>query len=174
MLATTVAVVFILSGVTKLWRPRPTALAIVDFGLLTQVSLRAAIGVGLSEVLLGLWIVSELRVRLALTVASVLLLFFVALIGTALARGESFACACFGDSEKALSWWTLARTSALLVCAIAAAVVVPGGPAVGRVTLSDVALWFVAAALVGVVSLLSLVPGLLSWNRDPYSIGIAK
>lgn len=171
LLADLVAGVFIWSGAAKLWKPLPAAMAAVDFGILTRVSPVVGISLGTIELCVGGWILSEVWIVPAMIAASALLLIFGALIATAVVRGKSFSCACFGDAEGAISKWTLARAVVLLATAVVATSSVGGEHRVGELTFDDVGVWTTVAAALGSCVLISKIPGLLSWNRDPYSIG---
>lgn len=172
--AIVIAQVFLWSGAVKLRRPRAAAQALVDFGLRRSVELRAATALGAIELALGMWILSEQWISAALVLATAVLLLFAALIAFALLRGKSFACACFGESSGAISVWTVLRTLFLAGCAAFATVAIQEGPGVGRLTLDDLALWEIGAGALSCAVLVSLVPRLLIWNRDPYSIGTAR
>jgi len=99
----------------------------------------------------------------ALTLAA-----FVAALTRSLARGERFACACFGDDDEQISRRTLARSVALLAIAVAlvsSATDVAGQPA-GVVTAQLVG----GLALGGIAVLMARVPALRRWNRDPFGM----
>jgi hypothetical protein len=83
-----------------------------------------------------------------------LLVVFTWLLARAVARGDSFGCACFGASDEAIGPGTVARTAALLALAVLALVAVltgrPDELAPGRQ-------FSVSAAVVLVLAALSLL-----------------
>jgi hypothetical protein len=118
--------VFAYAGVTKLRRPWPSALALVDFGLMTRARRDAGRAVGLAEAATAVLLVMPAPVSLLGAAAAVGLLgTFTVLLARSLRRGERFPCSCFGQDDDDLSPATLLRTSALLGLAL----VIAGGGA---------------------------------------------
>ena len=105
--------------------------------------------------------------RLSVAIAALLLWFFALLIGRSLGTGERFACFCFGDAESQLSRATLLRTAALaLLASLLALVPTPQdvSPGLSVVSLLDA---IASGALLATIVLISYIPRLVRWNRDP-------
>jgi len=109
-------VVFAISGWSKLARPSATAMAIVRFGLSPRARVGhawllggAELALAASLLLVGAWATIPVFVVLCL---------FSVLIASALVRGQSFSCACFGSSDRPISGWTLARNVVLIAVAV--------------------------------------------------------
>ena len=155
------AAVFAVSGTVKVRRPVLAAMALVDFRIVRRPLPVLGLALGGFELLvaLGLAFVPAAAVFLA----APLLWFFAFLIARGLRANEDFACFCFGESDGALSRWTLVRTAAL---AALATVVALGSPRLWRWTGGEPWLELVAAAsLFGMVVLFRQMLPLLRWNR---------
>lgn len=158
------AAVFALSGIVKLRRPALAAMALVDFQIVRRPLPILGWLLGAVEVALAVGL--ALVPAVAVFVAVPLLWLFTGLIARGLRGGEEFACFCFGESDGALSRWTLARTGTL---ALLATVLALGAPRRWRWDAGEPWLELVAAAsLFGMVVLIRQVPPLLRWNRGVF------
>jgi hypothetical protein len=149
--------VFAWSGTAKARSPWTPALAVVNFGVVKQPSLRLAWAIalgeiGLAAILLISPVMSPSLAALAAGSAACVLLAFSLLIARALRSGRSFACACFGSGDDRLSSSTLARASALGLLAVACAAVSHSGRPLSFTEL--MLTWSAAAGLLGTSVLL--------------------
>lgn len=165
-----VGVIFLWSGAAKLRRPNLTALTLVDFGVVKGRHPAAAIGFSAGEVALGVWLLSGYAPLPAVSLATALLASFVFLIGRSLAAGAQFACFCFGQSGSTLSVRTLWRTLTLALASGFVTYSVVATSWGGRRL--DVQAILLAISLILVGRLLAWGPKLLSWNSDPYAVGV--
>lgn len=157
------AIVFALAAAPKLRRPALAALAMVDFRVTRRAHPALGAALGGAEAAVAVALASGVAPAVSLAAAALLLWAFVALIARALARGESFACWCFGETAEGLSRRTLARTAAL--AALATLLAAAGGEHLGTTLEGDAALAPVAAAaVVGCAALAARVGRLLRWN----------
>jgi len=166
-------VIFTWSAAVKLRNPARAGRAMVDFGIAGGVRPLAGAGLGLFEaglmaaLVAGLLWQPELLSPVAWA-ATAALAGFAILIARSLARGERFACFCFGDSDAGISWATLARTLALAALAATVAlkdVALTGQPAQDVILEAVVAVGFVGVAVTG-----ARIPELWRWNRDPFGL----
>lgn len=161
------AAVFFWSGIVKLRQPTLAAMAMVDFGVAQRVRKTWGFTQGLAETILALALALGIMPRLSVAIAALLLWFFALLIGRSLGTGERFACFCFGDAESQLSRATLLRTAALaLLASLLALVPTPQdvSPGLSVVSLLDA---IASGALLATIVLISYIPRLVRWNRDP-------
>lgn len=107
------AIVFAISGATKLLDPSGTAGAIRKFsgGRLNQLSMGYALGV--AELVLAAAL-AALIPWAAFVAASVLWLFTV-LLASNVISGNKFDCHCFGEHSGVISWNTVLRTTILAI-----------------------------------------------------------
>lgn len=155
------AAVFAVSGSVKVRRPALAAMALVDFQIVRRPLPVLGLTLGAFELLVAVGL--ALVPAVAIPLAAFLLWFFTLLITRGLRAHEDFACFCFGESDGALSRWTLARTASL---AILATLVTFGSPRFWRWTGGEPWLELVAAAaLFGMVVLVRQLPPLLRWNH---------
>ena len=160
--------VFVVSGIAKLRRPALTAMAVVDFGVTRRVVPRLGIALGAVELALGAALMLRILPAVTLALTCALLGAFVFVVGRALVQKRSFPCYCFGDSDRDLSLWTLARAGAL---AALAALAVLGGPGTVEAALRTRALQEIAAASVfGAAVMAAFVPRLVRWNADAMKV----
>lgn len=120
LLRIAVGVLFIWAGGSKIGHADVFAAQITAFGLVPH-SLIAPMALLLPflEVLLGGYLVLGLFTRVAAIVAVVQLAIFATAIGSAVARGLSLSCGCFGPGDTTVtSWPEVARD--LVFAAIAA------------------------------------------------------
>jgi hypothetical protein len=161
--------VFVWSGTAKLRRPTLAALALVDFGLTGRVKPRLGVALALSEICLAGSLIlaafeGEPFQTLSASAATVFLATFVALITRGLARGERFACFCFGGASSGLSLLTLTRAVALMALAVGLVFVQPPDDVspTGRAVLLQ---GLVAAGVIGFFFHMSLTTRLLLVRR---------
>ncbi len=151
------------SGVAKLHRPLPAALAIADFGLVKRPRRLQGVALGLFELGLAVAVAADPTSELVLAMLSLTLLAFTALIARALSRSESFACFCFGGDDE-LSRATLARNLGLLalVALLWSSPTASGPPPAAAPLLSAL----IAVAALMATALLARLPRLLRWNWE--------
>lgn len=117
---------FTASGIAKLSHPEATSAAMIRFRLVTQASPLLARLLGAVEVLLAAALVVSPDEPVPLVMAALLLMTFAVMIAGALRRGDSFSCACFGQSDRPISPSTLLRTSILLALTVLLLIAGPG------------------------------------------------
>jgi Methylamine utilisation protein MauE len=166
-----IGLVFAWSGTAKVKRPELVALAMVDFGVVRRPRVAYAWSLIVVELFLAAALITFPVGWLPLLVAGLLFWAFTLLIGVALARGASFPCSCFGESETILSWRSLVRSCllALATTGALAASLQAHGTLPWSFQLSEPV---VAASLLGSASLIRWIPKLVKWNNDPYAIGV--
>jgi hypothetical protein len=164
------AIIFVWSGVAKLRRPTLAAMAMMDFGVLRRLRPLLGSALGAAELLLALFLIAGVLPALFLPVTAGLLWFFVLLILRGLLSGKDFACFCFGDSASRLSRLTLVRTAALALLASVLAVAPLRAGTYAGFSETYVLQAISAAAFIGAIVLVSQIPKLLRWNKDPYGI----
>lgn len=118
------ALVFTWSGISKLLQRQATARSLASFGLGDRRHEGPAVLLALLELMLAgaLWTASFLAASYgaaALGATLVLLLAFTVAVARAVARGESFACMCFGDETAPIGAGTVVRNLGLLAVAAA-------------------------------------------------------
>jgi hypothetical protein len=161
------ALVFLWSGAPKLIRPLPAAVTITDFGVVSRPRAWMGATLGALELVLGVGLLIGRALSPWLTLATLLLVVFEALILRALLRGDLFPCNCFGGGEaEEVSPTTLVRTGFLAL--LAGALAVAPLTTVSRTPLSvETYLGLVTAGGLLLTSVvLSRVPRLLLWNRE--------
>ncbi|MDQ6825098.1 MAG: DoxX family membrane protein [Candidatus Eremiobacteraeota bacterium] len=112
---------FIVSGSLKLRHSGDLAATITGLHLGLPGPLVAAIAVALPpfEILLGIYLATGLLLFVASTVAAVLLLIFIAVLSSAVLRGLSAPCGCFGPGDNApTTWLTVLRDGAAIIPAL--------------------------------------------------------
>lgn len=126
--------IFIVAGASKIGHAAEFAQQIAAFRLLPQPAVApVAIILPFLEVLLGGYLVIGLFTRIAGWVAAVLLLVFDGAIASAVLRGLSLSCGCFGPNDKAVTTWAeVARDAVFVVLAIIVALRAPGMLALDR------------------------------------------
>lgn len=108
-------IVFLLSALPKLRRPVAFLHSVVDYQVLPAhaAAVFGAVLIPL-ELFLALALLTGLGTNIALPLATVLLLIFLAAIGINLWRGRKIACGCFGNAREPISLRTVARLLLLL------------------------------------------------------------
>jgi uncharacterized membrane protein YphA (DoxX/SURF4 family) len=126
--------VFIVAGGAKIGNAAYFAAQIAAFGILPQpVIAPMALLLPFLEVLLGGYLVIGLYARLAGWIATIQLLIFAAAIASAVARGLSLSCGCFGPNDQTVtSWPEVARDVALALVGLLVALRGPGMLALDR------------------------------------------
>jgi uncharacterized membrane protein YphA (DoxX/SURF4 family) len=101
-----VGALFVWAGSAKIGHADLFAAQIAAFGLVPHPLVAAmALLLPFIEVLLGLYLVVGLYTRLAALVAVAQLAIFAVAIGSAVARGLSLSCGCFGPSDATVTSW---------------------------------------------------------------------
>jgi len=101
-----VGVIFVWAGATKIGHADVFAAQIAAFGLVPQAVIAPlALLLPFFEVLLGAYLLLGLYTRVAALIAVVQLLIFAGAIGTAVSRGLSLSCGCFGLGDKTVTSW---------------------------------------------------------------------
>jgi uncharacterized membrane protein YphA (DoxX/SURF4 family) len=113
------AVVFFASGAGKLRSPDAAVQAMRMFRIPAVQSRGWGLALGGAELAAAVAVLVPAWHKPVAAAMALFLAAATALVGLALARGERFACACFGGGEV-ISGWTLARNGALLTLAVAA------------------------------------------------------
>lgn len=131
-------IVFLLSAVPKLRRPRAFVQTVAAYGILPRHAVPPVAGaVTLLETVLALAFLLGWWNGAALPLAAALLLGFLGAVGANMRRGRRIPCGCFGDRSETISSRTLARL--LLLLAVVAFVLairgMTGSPAPGLATL---------------------------------------
>jgi len=114
-------VVFVIAGVLKLNHAADLAATITGLRLGLPGPLVAVIAVALPpfEILLGLYLLAGWLLPVTSTVTVGLLLAFIAVLSSAVLRGLSTPCGCFGTGDSApTTWLTVLRDGAMIVPAI--------------------------------------------------------
>jgi putative oxidoreductase len=110
-------IVFIYSGLVKIWSPFSFADSIASYHILPSGAINVlAIGLPPLEIISGLLLLAGIYIRVGiLTISSMLTLFSIALLSTII-RGISIDCGCFGKSSWLDSnpWFALIRDLLLL------------------------------------------------------------
>lgn len=114
-------VIFIVAGALKIGHAADLAAAITAYklGVPAQLVAVAAVALPPLEILLGIYLVAGLWLKVTSSVAVMLLTLFTLAVASAVARGLSAPCGCFGpgDSQPA-TWWTVARDAVMLAAAV--------------------------------------------------------
>lgn len=116
----TIGGVFLYAGFVKIGEPAGFAGSVAAYRLLPYFGnyLAAAVLPWL-EALCGLLLIAGYRTRAAASLVLILILAFMAALGSAVARGLDIDCGCFRHGgEKSSAWTALARDGVLLVMAL--------------------------------------------------------
>jgi uncharacterized membrane protein YphA (DoxX/SURF4 family) len=109
--------VFLAAGILKLGHPADLAAAITAYKTGLPPPLVAVLSLALPpfEILLGIYLIAGLLLPISSLVAAVVLMIFTGIVASAVARGLSAPCGCFGPADTApATWWTVARDAVLL------------------------------------------------------------
>jgi uncharacterized membrane protein YphA (DoxX/SURF4 family) len=134
LLRVAVGGLFLWAGGAKIGHADVFAAQIAAFGLVPHALIAPlAVMLPFVEVLLGAYLVLGLYTRVAAIIAVVQLAIFATAIGTAVARGLSLSCGCFGPGDKSVtSWPEVARDLAFAAVAALVAWQAPGMLALDR------------------------------------------
>ena len=126
--------IFIVAGVSKIGHAIEFATQIAAFRLVPQPLIAPiAIALPFLEVLLGGYLVLGLFTRVSAWIAAVLLLAFDGAIASAVVRGLSVSCGCFGPNDATVtSWGEVARDAIFVLLAVVVALRPPGTLALDR------------------------------------------
>jgi uncharacterized membrane protein YphA (DoxX/SURF4 family) len=119
--------VFLVAGLLKLPDPAAAVRAVRAYRLLPEgLVAPVAFGLPVIEIAVGLALLAGVFVRTAAMASAVLLLVFLAAVGSAWARGLQIDCGCFGNGGTVAAGQTaypaeVLRDTALLVVALALA-----------------------------------------------------
>jgi uncharacterized membrane protein YphA (DoxX/SURF4 family) len=134
VLRVAVGLLFVGAGASKIGHADLFAAQITAFGLVPHPLVAAlALLLPFLEILLGGYLVLGLYTRVAAIIAVVQLAIFAGAIGSAVARGLSLSCGCFGPSDTTVtSWPEVARDLTLAAVAAFVAWRAPGMLALDR------------------------------------------
>jgi uncharacterized membrane protein YphA (DoxX/SURF4 family) len=126
--------IFIVAGASKIGHAIEFATQIAAFRLVPQPLIAPmAIALPFLEVLLGGYLVLGLFTRISAWIAVVLLLAFDGAIASAVVRGLSVSCGCFGPNDATVtSWGEVARDAIFVLLAVVVALRPPGTLALDR------------------------------------------
>lgn len=134
LLRLAIGAIFIVAGVSKAGNAALFAAQIAGFRLLPEV-LIAPLAVMLPywEILLGALVIVGLFTRAAAWIAVLLLALFDLAIASAVVRGMSVSCGCFGPNDATVTTWAeVARDAVFVVLALIVALRPPGALALDR------------------------------------------
>jgi uncharacterized membrane protein YphA (DoxX/SURF4 family) len=134
VLRVAIGAVFIAAGASKLGHADLFAAQIAGFRLLPEAPIRLmAVTLPLLEILVGGYLVVGLFTRYTAWVAVVMLAAFDLAIASAVVRGMTVSCGCFGPSDTTVTTWgEVARDAVLVVVAAFVALRAPGTLALDR------------------------------------------
>ncbi len=113
---------FLYAGAIKIGAPQSLADTAAEFGILPNFAIVTfALGLPVFEILAGLLLVSGWGSRIGALAVGIAIVFYVAAICYALARGLTINCGCFGaaPATRAGMWLDLARDLGILAAAAA-------------------------------------------------------
>jgi uncharacterized membrane protein YphA (DoxX/SURF4 family) len=126
--------IFIVAGASKIGHGAEFAAQIAGFRILPQpVIAPMALALPFLEVLLGGYLILGLFTRTAGWIAVLLLALFDGAIASAVVRGMTVSCGCFGPSDKTVTTWAeVARDAVFVLLAVIVALRAPGTLALDR------------------------------------------
>jgi uncharacterized membrane protein YphA (DoxX/SURF4 family) len=126
--------IFLVAGGAKIGHAADFAAQIAGFRILPEsIVAPMALVLPFLEVLLGAYLVLGLFTRAAAWIAAALLLAFDGAIASAVIRGMSVSCGCFGPQDKTVTTWgEVARDAIFVLLAIIVALRAPGVLALDR------------------------------------------
>lgn len=166
--------VFALSVVPKLRRPRSFARNVEEYRLLPRrASLAVAVPLIAVELALALALLAGTQTGPALLLVLALLAVFLAAVAVNLRRGRRVACGCFGDRAEPISGRSVARLLVLAAAAGALLVLRAAGygrdaglTSLGAVPLTDLlSSWLLAVALLLLASWALRLPEIVAMSR---------
>ncbi len=134
VLRVVLAAIFIVAGASKIGHANLFAAQIAGFKLLPQAVIAPmALGLPFLEILLGGYLLLGLFTRTSAWIAVVLLALFDAAIASAVVRGMTVSCGCFGPNDATVTTWAeVARDAIFVVLAVIVALRPPGALALDR------------------------------------------
>jgi uncharacterized membrane protein YphA (DoxX/SURF4 family) len=129
-----IGAIFVVAGVSKLGHADVFAAQIAGFRLLPQVVIAPmATVLPFLEILLGGYLILGLFTRTAAWIAVAFFAAFDAAIASAVVRGMTVSCGCFGPNDTTVTTWAeVARDFVFVVLAVIVAVRPPGTLALDR------------------------------------------
>ena len=126
--------IFIVAGASKAGHAAEFAAQIAGFRLLPQaVIIPLAMVLPYLEILLGGYLIVGLFTRVTAWLAVVLFALFDLAIASAVVRGMTVSCGCFGPNDTTVTTWTeVARDAVFVVLAVVVALRAPGMLALDR------------------------------------------
>ncbi len=126
--------IFIIAGASKVGNANMFAAQIAGFRILPQIVIAPlALGLPFLEILLGGYLILGLFTRTSAWVAAVLLALFDAAIASAVVRGMTVSCGCFGPNDATVTTWSeVARDAVFVLLAVIVALRPPGALALDR------------------------------------------
>lgn len=126
--------IFVVAGASKVGHAAEFAQQIAAFRLLPQpVIAPMALALPFLEILLGGYLIIGLFTRVAGWVATLLLLVFDGAIASAVLRGMTLNCGCFGTHDSTVTTWAeVARDAVFVLLAVFVALRPPGMLALDR------------------------------------------
>jgi len=126
--------IFVVAGASKVGHAAEFAQQIAAFRLLPQpVIAPMALVLPFLEIMLGVYLIVGLFTRAAAWVAAALLLMFDGAIASAVVRGMTLNCGCFGTHDTTVTTWTeVARDAVFVLLAVFVALRPPGMLALDR------------------------------------------
>jgi len=126
--------IFIVAGASKIGHGAEFAAQIAGFRILPQLVIAPmALALPFLEVLLGGYLILGLFTRAAGWIAVLLLALFDAAIASAVIRGMTVSCGCFGPNDTTVTTWAeVARDAFFVLLAVFVALRAPGTLALDR------------------------------------------
>jgi putative oxidoreductase len=126
--------IFIVASASKIGHGAEFAAQIAGFRILPQpVIAPMALALPFLEVLLGGYLILGLFTRAAAWIAALLLALFDGAIASAVVRGMTVSCGCFGPNDKTVTTWAeVARDAIFVLLAVFVALRAPGTLALDR------------------------------------------
>jgi uncharacterized membrane protein YphA (DoxX/SURF4 family) len=126
--------IFIVAGASKVGHADLFAAQIAGFKLLPAIVIAPmALALPYLELLLGGYLIVGLFTRTSAWVAAVLLALFDAAIASAVVRGMTVSCGCFGPNDATVTTWSeVARDAVFVLLAVIVALRGPGALALDR------------------------------------------
>ncbi|MBV8645522.1 MAG: DoxX family membrane protein [Candidatus Eremiobacteraeota bacterium] len=129
-----IGVIFIVAGAAKVGHAAEFAAQIAGFRILPQVVIAPmALALPFLEILLGGYLIIGLFTRAAAWIAVILFATFDLAIASAVVRGMTVSCGCFGPNDKTVTTWAeVARDAVFVLLALVVALRPPGTLALDR------------------------------------------
>ncbi len=126
--------IFLFAGVSKAGHADQFAAQIAGFRLLPQAAIAPlAVALPYLEILLGGYLVVGLFTRTAAWLAVALLAVFDLAVASAVVRGMTVSCGCFGPTDTTVTTWAeVARDAVFVLLAVIVALRPPGALALDR------------------------------------------